>query len=485
MPPVLTIVLLLLVLLSVIVTVNTIRFKSPMTKKMPLYFEPAADMEGAQKLSEAVRIATIADMEPGKTDPEPFLRFHALLERQFPLVHKHLEKNVVNGLSLVYRWPAKNPPSPKGPVLITAHIDVVPVEPGTEKDWDYTPYSGELAQGRVWGRGTLDTKVHVIASLEAAERLLRQGYAPPRDIYFAFGHDEEVDGQHGAQNIVAYFAERSIHFDFLLDEGGLIADHLLSGVERPIALVGVGEKGYANIEISAQGDGGHSSMPPRHSALGIVAQALCRVEKQRHPARLLPPVREFLRNVGPEMGLASRIVLSNLWLFKPLFFIIFSRIDAGNALLRTTGAATMASAAPAPNILPQKARAVVNYRILPGQTGSELILSVRRAVKKLPVSLCPVNLSDPSALSPTDSEGYRLIENSIRQVCSDVIVTPYLVMASTDARKYEPVCRNIYRFTPYRIGNEELSKMHGTNENITFENVGRCISFFRILFENC
>jgi len=472
-----------LLILAMIVAVRTIRFK-PAAGADPGTYRESDDPAGPEKLAEAVRVPTISYIEPGKRDEQAFLRFQDLMGKQFPLVHEACEKTVINGFSLVYRLEADRPDPEKEPILITAHMDVVPVEEGTEDDWDEPPFSGSIIDGVVWGRGTLDTKVHIIGVLEAMERLLRKGFRPARDVYLAFGHDEELNGDEGAAFIVRYFQDRGLSFDFVLDEGGCVVKNVLEGIDKPVAMVGIGEKGFANIRLSVSMDGGHASMPAPHTSLGILAKALCLLEEHPLAPRLIPPTREFLMRIGPYMTGATRMVLANLWLFKPLFLRVFSKTNIGSALLRTTVAVTMAQGSPAPNVVPQKSTAFINCRILPGEDGNTLMAHLGKTLQDLPVTLEPVALDDPSALSPSDCDAYRLLERLIGKFCGDVICVPYLVMASTDARKYEPVCKNIYRFTPYIIDGGELGKIHGTNENISVANVNRCIDFFTALIEN-
>jgi len=472
----------LLAVLALVVAVRTYKFKPSAVSTESAYTQ-SKDLTGAVKLSEAVKIATISHIEAENTEEAAFYRFHELLEKQFPLVHKYCEKTVINKFSLVYCMKSSTPESDKKPILITAHMDVVPVEDGTESDWTQPPFSGNIIDGTVWGRGTLDTKVHLIAALEALERLLEKGFSPARDIYFAFGHDEEINGEEGALKIAEHFKNEGLEFDFVLDEGGCAVTNVLGGINKPIAMVGIGEKGFANIRLSVTMDGGHASMPAPHTSLGILAKALCRLEAHPFKPRLIPSTRAFLMSIGPYMTGINRMVLSNLWLFKPLFLRIFSKTNTGGALLRTTVAVTMAQGAPAPNVVPQKSSAFVNCRILPGEDGNVLLEHFRKTLKGLPVELEPVALDNPSALSSCDCEAYLLIESLIGEFCGDVITVPYLVMASTDARKYEAVCKNIYRFTPYIIDNGDIGKIHGTNENISVVNVNRCIDFFTALFE--
>ncbi len=471
-----------IIALVAVIAWRTLRFR-PATSPRCDPLELAPDLIGAGKLARAVQIRTVSDIDRSKMDMEAFRGYALLLEEMFPLVHSQCGKTIVNDFSLVFHWRTTKPAPSGKPILITAHSDVVPVEPGTEIAWTHDAFSGDIADGRVWGRGTLDTKIHQIAALEAIERLLAAGFSPARDIYLAFGHDEEIGGAEGASKIVEYFRAMGLSFDFMIDEGGIVADGVLEGVRKPIALIGLGEKGFANIRFTVESDGGHSSMPSRHSSLGILAQALCRLESNPLKPRLIAPVRDFLMRIGPEMGLINRIVLSNLWLLKPLFLSVFSKSRVGGAMLRTTTAITMALGSPAPNIMPQRSVAVANFRILPGETGETLMAHLRNTLKGLPIEIVPLLLENPSRISPSECEGFRSIARQVHALYPEAIATPYLVMAGTDARKYESVCSDIYRFTPYRIHNDELGKIHGTNENITIDNVGRCIAFFQGLFQ--
>ncbi len=467
---------------ALVVIVKTARFKPAASGPAGTYAETETP-ECARKLAEAVRIATGSRASPGEADRETFLRFHAWLEERFPLTHARCEKTVVGGLSLLYRLPATAPDPAKKPVLITAHMDVVPVEAGTEGEWAHPPFGGEIADGFVWGRGTLDTKAHLVAALEAVERLLEKGITPARDVYLAFGHDEELTGEQGARQIAQLLIERGLTFDFVLDEGGCVVRGALPGIEKPVALVGVGEKGFCNVRLTAETDGGHASMPAAHTSVGVLAQAVCRLESAPFKPRLIPGTRAFLLRLGPYMRGVNRVVLANLWLFEPLFLRVFAKTGTGGALLRTTMAATMAQGGPAANVVPRRASAWVNCRILPGDSGETLLGHIRKVVEGLPVTVTAEVLDEPSLISPGDGEAFRFLEGLIAEYCGGAIVAPYLVMASTDARKYEPVCGNIYRFTPYVIDNADLEKIHGSNENISVVNVNRCVDFFTALME--
>ncbi len=429
----------------------------------------------AERLSGAVRIPTITASDPKKAERAPFEQFIKYLEQAFPAAHAALEREIVNEYSLLYRW--KGSEEGLKPVLLMAHIDVVPVEKGTEQDWSHPPFSGAVAEGFVWGRGTMDIKNQVILILEAVEHLLEKGFTPARDFFLAFGHDEEVRGEDGALRISELLQSRGITLEYVLDEGGAVTVGAMPGVERPIALVGIAEKGYADIKITADGEAGHSSMPPMHTAAGMIGQAVVALEKRQRPTRISPYLKEMLAYIGPEMTFGLRIILANLWLFGPIFKLIFKSSRAGNALLRTTAAVTILEGGSEPNVLPRKASAVINYRIAPGESVPELLDHVRKAVGEK-IKIEPMVTTEPSKISPVDGSGFKTIERAVYAIFPEAVTVPYIVMGGTDAIRYEPLCDQIYRFTPMLISQDDLERMHGTNERLSLENVERGVRFY-------
>ncbi len=480
----LTILALLIVLLAVLL-IRTIRFTPHPQKQAsgPLQFPTDPDAV-AHKLSATVRIPTISFPEPNPASDgmreQAMLALHAELEKLFPRVHAAMDKEIVNGYSLVFHWKGRQE---KDMGLIIAHMDVVPIEPGTEGDWTHAPFSGAVADGFVWGRGTLDIKCHMICALEAAETLLAEGHVPEHDLWFAFGHDEEIGGAEGATRIAGWFAEKGIHFAWLVDEGGVVNDGALPGVDKPIALIGMGEKGFANVQFTARDNGGHASMPPPHSSLGKMATYLHRLERTPMKARLIPPIRTFLDGVGREMPFGLRLILANLWLFEPIFLKAFTASRSGNAMLRTTAAVTMAEASNAPNVLPQRTQAVANFRILPGDSLDSLMTHLRKVAKGMDIEMEFRENNNPSKLSSVDHPAFLRIVEAAASLYPDAVVVPYLVLAATDARKYEAVSDNQYRFTPYRIDQSDLKRIHGTNERISVDNLNRCVAFFRYMLK--
>jgi carboxypeptidase PM20D1 len=441
---------------------------------------PVDSAGAAERLSGAIQIQTIGYDDISKTDYSAFSEFISYLEKSYPRAHEVMNREIVNGYSLLYHWKGKS--DNKKPALFCAHIDVVPVEPGTDAEWKYPPYSGSVSEDAVWGRGTQDIKVQVITLLEAAETMIAAGSLPERDIYFAFGHDEETRRYDGADKIAARLKEKGISFEYVLDEGGCVIDNAVAGVSRPIAFIGIAEKGFVNIRLSVKGEGGHSSMPPVHTAAGLIARTVSRIESNQLPLTLTLPVLEMFKSLAPAMSFGNRLFLSNLWLFAPLFKKIFSKTASGAAFLRTTMAPTMLEGSGAPNVLPLNASAVVNARILHGDSSATLKAHLEKVIADSSVSIEMSQVYEPSKISPADSFGINGVKENIRALWPDAVITPYLVVGGTDARKYEELTDSVYRFSPYRLDNSEMKQMHGTNEHISIKNITDCVKFYTAMF---
>ncbi|MDR1411520.1 MAG: M20/M25/M40 family metallo-hydrolase, partial [Spirochaetaceae bacterium] len=437
------------------VLISTLLFRPPRGRAGAEPYDPGEiPGEVLGRLTKAISLPTVCTQDYTGTDFAPFEEFIAFLSEAYPLFHKTCALERVNSYALVYRWRGADPSLL--PMMLTAHYDVVPVEAGTEAGWKYPPFSGAVAEGRVWGRGTLDIKSQITAHMEAAETLMRRGFAPKRDFYFVYGQDEEIGGRNGAYKTADYFAERGIRFEGVLDEGGFAVSGVIKGVAAPLALIGVAEKGFCNYELTLEGEGGHSSMPPAHTALGNAARLIAAIESRPLPARLTAPALRLLRNIAGEMGFAVRMAVANLWLFRPLILKILTANYVTNAMVRTTFAATMASAGSAANVLPRKAQAVVNVRLLPGDSvaGVAAYFEAIAGKLKLPIAIRALAAQEPSRLSPAEGTVYRRLVALIDEVFPGVISSPYLVMGGTDARKYYKVCDHVYRFTPMLVTDE-------------------------------
>jgi len=437
--------------------------------------------EGAAgRLAGAIRIPTISQ-ESGAIHGDAFRALHAYLQVAFPRAHSELRREVVADYSLLYTWPGTDP-SLK-PILLLGHLDVVPVEPGTERDWQEDPFGGRIADGFIWGRGAIDNKSAVVGTLEAVELLVSEGFRPPRTVHLAFGHDEEAGGTGGASAIAAHFRSRRVEFEMILDEGGVIADGILPGVATPVALVGIAEKGFVSIELSTRAAGGHSSLPPSESAIGILAAAIARLEKNPLEARFDGATRQLFERIGPEFPFGQRLIFANLWLTRRLVAARLEASPATNAMVRTTTAATLIQGGTKDNVLPTQARAVVNFRILPGDRVAGVVEHVRRTIEdsRVEVKLGGRFSSEPSAISSTQSESFQRMELAIRRAIPGVRVAPYQVVVATDSRYFQDLSANVFRFLPVRVTPEDLERMHGVNERIEVARYEDAIRFYRQL----
>ncbi|MBB6452726.1 carboxypeptidase PM20D1 [Salirhabdus euzebyi] len=462
-------------LLFLIVTVyNAFAVKSkqpePVTTTIQINEE-----EAVARFSEAITYQTISYQDRTKFDLPEFDRFIAFLEGSYPLVHEQLELEKINGYSLIYKWSGKD--SSKNPIGLTSHYDVVPVLEGTEDNWEQDPFSGIVADGIIWGRGTLDDKIGVISILEAVEHLLSQGYTPEQDMYFMFGHDEEIGGDEGARVIAETLKERGITFEFVMDEGGAIVENMVPGVSQPVGVVGISEKGSATAELSIEGSGGHSSQPKSSTNIGRIASAIAELEATQFKHDLKGPGKDLFEFLAPEMSFGMKYIFANQFIFEPVIENILLKQPATAALIRTTIAPTIFHAGEQYNALPEKASAIINLRLMPGDSLEEVKEFIEETIDDEAITV-KLDGSEATNVSSPHSKSFQTIQQAARNVYEEVVIAPYLMFAGSDAKHYESVSMNTYRFLPVQITSDDLQRMHGTNEQISVENYINAIKFF-------
>jgi carboxypeptidase PM20D1 len=434
-----------------------------------------------ERLAEAVRFKTISYQDRSKIDVAEFERFHAFLRAQYPLAFAKLEVETVNDYSLLMRWPGSDPSL--APVLFTAHMDVVPVEPGTEKDWQHPPFAGVVADGRIYGRGTLDDKVGVLSILEAAESLLAQGFVPTRSLVFAFGHDEEISGKQGAAMLAQRMREKGWHFAWMVDEGGMVMSDNPLLPDKPVAIVNVTEKAYLTLTLAATGEGGHSSRPPQQSTIGRLSAALARIEDNPFPTRLVPPVQAMLETMAPYVDQPKRFVFENLWLTGPLVADQMSDDPMTNSYVRTTTALTMFNAGVKENVVPQRAEAKVNFRLLPGDTPESVVNHVTALVDDPEITISHDEWEKTPGVADYAGSGYAVIQQAVNAVYPDAIVAPSLLVATTDTRHYIDLADNQYRFHGMKIATSQAASVHGTNEYIEVDSYEKTIEIAKHMLQ--
>ncbi|MEP7300802.1 MAG: M20 family peptidase [Caldimonas sp.] len=472
--------------LAVTVGAKTLLTPSRQLSVAPVVPVAVDAVAAGERLAGAVRLKTIASATDLAANAAEFEALHAHLQASFPKLHAALRREVVGRFGLVYTWSGSDPKAP--PIALMAHQDVVPVAPGTEGDWQEPPFSGAVKGGFVWGRGAWDDKCNVMSILEAVELRVAAGFQPRQTVYLVFGHDEEVGGEHGAAQVARLFKERGIRLAYVLDEGLLITEGALKGLDKPVALVGIAEKGYLTVQLSARAAPGHSSMPPPRagdSAIGMLSAGLVRLEERQMPLAIRGLAQDMFESMAPEMTGLNRVFLSNLWLFRPVVESQLQKMASANATLRTTTALTIVTAGNADNVLPGRAEASVNFRLLPGDSSDDVVRHVAETLANPAIRVeKAAGFSEPSKVAAIDSPGYRAINRTVRQLHPEIVVAPGLMIGATDSRHFDAVADNVFKFSPVRARPEDLARFHGTNERISTANYVELIQFYHQLIGN-
>lgn len=432
----------------------------------------------AERLSRMIQIPTVsAELEDRGL--APFEAFLELLRELYPLLHEQLPCERVTELGVLYHWQGLN--AQADPVVLMAHFDVVPAN--EQDEWSFPPFSGHIEHGFVYGRGALDDKGPMLVLLEAVENLLAAGFTPQRDIYLAFGGNEECSGD-AAKEIAKTLHNRGITPWLVLDEGGAVTDSPLPFVRGLAAMVGVGEKGLANIQISAHSDGGHASVPPPLTAISRVSRAIARLRPNTFRAHTPHAIPRMLALFAPRASGFGRVLYRTLsswpWLNAQVFALLGGEAAA---MVRTTIAPTRVTGGTADNVLPPQASAIVNLRLALGETVPSAVRRVRRRIRDRRVRVEAVSGNDASPESPSDNEQFKLISLAVRASHPEAITVPYVTMAATDARHFHRFCPATYRFAPLLMNAAQRASIHGVNERVAVSELQRGEQFHRALIE--
>lgn len=476
---------LVLIVLAVII-VRTLSFPQDNAPSEPLALSDINGEAIAERIGLAVQCRTVSNNDISQTDATAFTALHDLLRTLYPQLHEKLNLELVNGRSLLFTWQGSDPTL--RPICFAAHQDVVPADESPESGWTHPPFAGELADGYVWGRGTLDCKGTLIGICEAVNNLLRSGFIPRRTIYLAFGADEEVSGLNGARAIARLFEERGVQLAFMLDEGGVVTKGSLLGLESPVGQIGISEKGYLSLKLKAKVKGGHSSTPPKHTAIGAIALAIAVLESNPFPQTL--DVMSFITSfLGKAVPFTQRMQYANAWLFGGALKRKLAAQPLTNALTRTTTAPTIIKAGSAENVLPAEAEALINFRVMPGETLRDVYEYVNDLVGDETIEVLPAHgetLEGDHAWNPTpvadvESPHYQRLAELVAATFPGALVVPFMMTGATDSRHYASVCQNAMRFSPYFLTQEEIQTVHAVNERLSFVNAGRMVAFYEEL----
>lgn len=455
-----------------VILIRTLKFKPKRVEKPTPEKIEVPETLAAENLSEMVKCRTVSHDDPSLDDEAEFEKFVKLLPRLFPNVHKTCSPSRVGNRALLYRWQGR---TDGDPTVFMAHYDVVSVE---EEKWDKPPFDGIIEDGVLWGRGVVDTKGTLNGVLTAAELLIKDGFVPERDIWFAFAGDEEVNG-HGARDIVALFKEHGITPALVLDEGGGVVTNVFPGVKESCAVIGIAEKGMLNAEYSISGGGGHSSAPKPHTPVGKLSAACVRVENHPFKYRLTAPTKQMFDTVCPYSTFFYRMIFANLWCFGPVLNLIAKKSGGQlNAVVRTTLAFTQMEGSKGINVIPPYARMCSNSRILPGESVESAVEYIKKTVKDESITVRAIGGHNPSRVSSTKCEGWFRLTDAVSSTWPEAIVSPFLMTACSDARHWGVISDKVYRFSPMRLTPEENATVHGNNERLAVDKIAETVEFY-------
>ena len=471
-------VLCIVALLLIIALIRAVMIKAkPSGKPSQAPFTPEDEAKYAHMLSEMVKVPTVS--KGAGEDKTEFYKLHAVLKELFPLIHEKLEMTEIDG-NIIYRWQGKD--SSKDALLLMGHQDVVPASP---ESWEHAPFSGDIEDGKVHGRGAMDCKCTVMSEMAAVEELLEEGFVPERDVYLAYACNEETSGG-GALILVNYLKDKGVHLCAAMDEGGAIVSDILPGMTTLCAGVGVIEKGTSHIKFTAKSNGGHSSTPPKDNPFARLSAFVCEMEKKNHFKTKMPPVVEkTLTCIAPYLKFPMRFIFGNMWLFKPLLTALMPSFSpAARAFVTTTLVFTMAEGSQAPNVIPSEAYMIANMRVGQFQSRDECLEILRKTAAKYDIETELIIGFDSSHETDTESEEMQYLKKCVNEVFPEYAFAPYYMSGGTDCRHYEAVSDNCIRFTPIVMDSQQIAAMHAPNENIGTAAVAAGVKFYKYFVKN-
>jgi carboxypeptidase PM20D1 len=462
--------------LTAVLLFNTFRFPAATQPQKAIKVSGISDSV-AQHLSEAIQIKTVSFGDTLAIDTAEFVKFRSFLEKTYPLVHTQLPRMIFSEFSYVFTWKGKD--TSLAPYVLMAHMDVVPVEAVAESKWTVPSFSGKIINDTIWGRGAVDDKASVVGIFEAVEQLLKESHQPQRTVYLCFGHDEEITGRRGAAKIAEWFKQQNIKPQLVVDEGGMVDTEKFKKTGRPVAVIGVGEKGYCNIDLTVEIPGGHSSMPATETAIDVLNKAISKIRATQMPGRLTPPVQEMLGRIAAVDGFVTKLGVSNQWLLGGAVIGMMEKDKQTNAMVHTTLVPTIVKAGIKDNVIPTVAKATFNSRILPGETSDDVVAFVKKVVndERVQVKKQTISLFEPSSFTSTSHPMFLKVEEAIYKTVPDVHITPYLLVGATDSRYFRPFSDAVLNFAPMR----DAKGYHGIDERIAVNDLKDMVFFYRLL----
>ncbi len=467
-----------LLVFLIIIIVHTL-FQKPWPAQKAKALLPLPD-SAIVHMSQAVKIPTISPEDTLHIDTLHFGQFNQFLTNAYPLIHQQLKQTIVNGYSYIYQWDGTD--ITLAPIILMGHYDIVPVEKASNNMWHHPPFSGAVADNAIWGRGSVDDKSGVVSILETVEQLLKEGYHPKRTVLLCFGHNEESTGT-GAIAIVDTLQKRGVRADLVIDEGGEISTEKMKNIPRPIAFIGVAEKGYATFQLKVSIPGGHSSKPARETAIDVLSRALYQLRSTQMSATITAPVATFLNRAGAaSTNFLNKVLLTNQWIFSWADKRILSANPESNAMIRTTIVPTILESGVRENVIPTVATAIVNSRILTGETTQQVIQFMKNTIRdeRVEITVTGDFNTEPSAATDMHGPAFLAVQQAITDVIDNVIPVPFIMIGATDSRSYRKISNGVVNFSALK----DSKGYHGLNERLPIADYKRCYNFYRTIIAN-
>ncbi len=466
---------LLFFLFFAVLCVGAIKSFKPHTIVKPVNDLPDFNRDYTNNLSELLRIKTISHKDESLDDTKEFESFFVKVKQLYPVLFENCSPIRFTNKALLFKI---NGESSESPCVLMAHYDVVEVD---EEKWDNPPFCGDVINDELWGRGAIDTKITFLGIAEACELLVSQGFKPKNDIYLAFGGDEEIGG-HGATDIINYFKQKNIKPAFVIDEGGAVVENIVPGMKKPIAVIGIGEKGQMNATLSIKGDGGHASRPSTPSMLAKMCKAVIACEKKPFPGYVTPPVKGLFNSVAPHVGFAMRLIYGNMWFFGKVFCALGQTMGSEfNALFRTTLAFTTAKGSPQFNVMPTQVSVGVNIRSLNIDNVNSIKKRMEKIINNKEIDIIFDMAYEAGPYASCENEYWQYIVNAIGTTWQSAVAAPYLMLAASDSRHYNGFCDNVYKFSAFALTSEQRKLIHGNNERIPVKDIKNAVVFYTAL----
>lgn len=463
----------LFVLLIAVIIIRALMFNDKTIYKKETDFKYEDD-DIVTKLGKLVKIPTVSHPNPLDMDMSQFDLLIDTVKELYPTVFDKCEHEITAERAIKIKV---NGLSSDKPTVLMAHYDVVPVT----DDWSCDPFLGEVVDGKLYGRGTLDTKCTMACALSALEKALQKGYQPKNDLYLCFGSNEEVFGD-SQYKIVQEFKRLGIKPALVYDEGGAILNGAFPGVKEDTAFLGMGEKAMVNIKLTLESNGGHSSTPRKNGPVVRLAKAITKLEKNPMKPNMSATVEELLNVLGRHMPFYFKIIFANMWLFKGLVKKLFVILSADTrALLTSTFAFTMLNGGNQTNIIPNKVEANINIRISPFDTVDSIIEHIRKVIDDKDIIITPFDETPAFPECSYKTEGYEIIKETVIETYPNTVVAPFLNIGGSDGKFYSEISDCVIRFSPFKISNKERAGIHGVDEYIRVEMLEKCLEFYERL----